>query len=73
MNFSLLFTIITIASSAVLPKAEAEIDNNDQLVENITNQMQKLMRLSAAELESLSLEEFDKLLDEIFTETESTV
>ena len=73
MNFTLLFTIITIASSAVLPKAEAEIDNNDQLVENITNQMQKLMGLSAAELESLSLEEFDNLLDEIFPETESTV
>ena len=73
MNFPLLFTIITIASSAVLPKAEAEIDNNDQLVENVTNQMKKLLGLSAAELESLSLEEFDNLLDEIFTENESTV
>ena len=70
MNFTLIFTILYTVSSAVLPKAEAEIEQDTQLIENIMNEMQSLMRLSADEIDSLSLEEFDSLLGKIFPETD---
>ena len=68
MNFTLLFTILSTVSSAVLPKAEAEIEQENQLIENIMSEMQSLMGLSATEIDNLSIEEFDSLLDNVFFE-----
>ena len=65
MNFTLLFTILSTVSSAVLPKVEAEIEQDNQLIENIMNEMQSLMGLSADEINNLSIEEFDSLLDNL--------
>ena len=70
MNFTLLFTILSTVSSAVLPKAEAEIEQENQLIENIMNEMQSLMGLSATEIDNLSIEEFDSLLEKIFPESD---
>ena len=70
MNFTLLFTILSTVTSAVLPKAEAEIEQDNQLIENIMNEMQSLMGLSTDEIDNLSIEKFDLLLEEIFPETD---
>ena len=70
MNFTLLFTILSTVSSAVLPKVEAEIEQDNQLIENIMNEMQSLMGLSTDEIDNLSIEKFDLLLEEIFPETD---
>ena len=70
MNFTLLFAILSTVSTAVLPKVEDEIEQDNQLIENIMNEMQNLIGLSATEIDNLSIEEFDSLLGKIFPETD---
>ena len=70
MNFNLLFTILTVVSSAIIPKAETnifDVENMDkELIDGAVENLESLLKMTIDEVQKLSDEEFDHLLDQAF-------
>ena len=75
MNFFLLFTILTAVSSAIIPRAETNIFDletmDQELIDGAVENLESLLKMTIDEVQKLSDEDFDRLLDQAFYSLET--